>query len=181
MRAIGQGLPLLAVALLLVLGACDGDDGLSANGPDGSAPLATAPPLRGGSDENYVREFCALETVFERDLSAAAQTLLDRGIGGIGGIGDPGVLSETVVPPLQRYIDDLRKLDPPADVRPYHNDLVQAVEAQVQLILTGGFDAEALGEHPFVELVEPPSTVQARLAAVAATAPGCEGVDFFDQ
>jgi len=177
MRAFRRGL-LMAVALLLVAVACNGADGTSTIGPDDSAPLPTAPPIPGGSDENYVREFCALEMVFERDLSAAAQTLLDRGIDAIG---DPGVLSETVVPPLQRYIDDLRELDPPADVRPYHNDLVQAVEAQVQLILTGDFDAEALGEHPFAELVQPPSAVQARLAAVAATAPGCQGVDFFDQ
>ena len=177
MRVIRRGLPLLALAMLLLLVACDGDGDATAKDNDRTpSPTATGNP--GGSDADYVQQFCTVEAVFGQQLVAAAQELLDRGIESVS---DPAVLSEVVVPPLHQYIEDLRVVNPPSDVRPYHDDLIVAAEAQVQLIETGRFDAERLGVNPFGELVQPPPAIQARLAAVAATTADCDGVDSFDQ
>lgn len=172
-----RGLPLwtgVGVLVLAVLLAACGSDG-AAPGPDGvTTPTATLDP--GGSDEDYVRVYCTASLAFESDLSAAAAELLARGIESLG---DEAALNELVVPPLERYVIELRRANPPADVRPFHEDLVQAVEAQTQRISTGGFDAEEFGEAPFADLVEPPPAIQSRLAAAAAAVSDCDGGGFF--
>ena len=173
MRVIQRGLPLFALALLLLV-ACDSDDASGGDSTVTPTPGATEP---GGRDADYVREFCTLEVAFESRLVTAAEHLL---VLGLDSLSDPDVLTEVLVPPLRVYIDDLRRVNPPADVRPYHDDLIEAMEAQVQLIETGRFDAETLGDTPFADLVEPPPAIQARLSEVAAAAADCDGVTFFD-
>lgn len=169
---IRRGLPLLALVLLFV--ACNDDGGASSETP---TPSTTATAGTGGRDADYVREFCAIDSAFGAGLVAAAEELVARGLDSVT---DPNVLTELVVPPLREYIDGLRRVNPPSDVRPYHEDLIEAMEAQVQLIETGAFDADQLGADPFADLVEPPPEIQARLAAIAATAADCNGVSFFD-
>lgn len=169
---IRRGLPLLVLVLLFV--ACDDDGSASSETP---TPSTTATVGAGGRDADYVREFCAIDSAFGANLVTAAEELVARGLDSVT---DPDVLTELVVPPLREYIDGLRRVNPPSDVRPYHEDLIEAMEAQVQLIETGGFDADQLGEDPFADLVEPPAEIQARLAAIAATAADCNGVSFFD-
>jgi hypothetical protein len=168
---IRRGLPLLVLVLLFV--ACN-DDGSALETP---TPSVTATASEGGRDADYVREFCAIDSAFGANLVAAAQELVARGLDSVT---DPEVLTELVVPPLREYIDGLRRVNPPSDVRPYHEDLIEAMEAQVQLIETGGFDTDQLGTDPFADLVEPPPEIQARLAAIAAEAADCNGVSFFD-
>jgi hypothetical protein len=174
MRVIQRGLPLFALALLLLV-ACDGDDA-SGDGPT-ATPTPTPTVASGGRDADYVREFCTVEVAFETRLVMAAEQFLALGLDSLS---DPEVLTEVLVPPLRTYIDDLRRVNPPSDVRPYHDDLIEAMEAQVQLIETGRFDAETLGDDPFADLVEPPAAIQTRLSQVAATAADCDGVSFFD-
>jgi hypothetical protein len=172
MRVIQRGLPLFALALLLLV-ACDSDDASGGGSTVTPTPGAAEP----GRDADYVREFCTLEVAFQSRLVTAAEQLL---VLGLDSLSDPGVLTEVLVPPLRVYIDDLRRVNPPADVRPYHDDLIEAMEAQVQLIETGRFDAETLGDTPFADVVEPPPTIQARLSEAAAAAADCDGVTFFD-
>jgi hypothetical protein len=182
MHALRRGLPLTVAFGALALGAlllvaCDGDGEASADGDVTTTPTATAFVDPGGSDEDYVRVFCTAGLAFEDGMTSAAQELLGLGLDALN---DPDVLTDVLVPPIRRYAEELREADPPADVRPFHVDLVQALDAQVQLIETGRFDAEELGDSPFANLVEPPAPIQARLAAVAATVPGCDDGDFFE-
>ena len=171
----------LAVVAIIAI-ACGGGD--SNGGPSGT-----------GSDEDYVRGLC---NAFD-DVSETFAKFED------GDFEDPEFIKElgldeedfedmdfeevftamfeamfaSMGPAMGDLADDL---NPPADVKPCHDEAVVAMKQLADLFEDGGFDLSSLEDDPFEEVgdVEFPADIEERLAAIAKDIPGCADLELFE-
>ena len=146
-------------AFALVAAACGDDD-------DGGGD---------GSDESYVRGLCSAVSSMQSDAEEAFEDFDPQSVDEIEDA------LETLQDVFGDFVNDLEDLNPPADVSEYHDQVVEAFQAQEELLEEGTLDA--LSEFGDFDVPSPPQAVQDRLSAVAENTSECDdlgGGGFFE-
>jgi hypothetical protein len=145
------GLLVGAIAAAFGLAACGDDDGGG-----------------GGSDEAYVAAVCAAVLAFQDDIN---EILLDPE----NADATEEEATELFLKPLEDYVGRLKRANPPSDVKPYHDQVVDSADAALKRVREEGtldaFDDVA-------EPDDPPQAVRDRLRAAAAANDDCVEADF---
>jgi hypothetical protein len=132
----------LVCALPLLLAAACGDD-------DDAPPTATGPA---GSDEDYLRAVCIGTSNFSNALLSKTS-------------------AEDIAAVVREFADEMRALNPPADLAEYNARFVAYLEAALEeptsLVTTAP--------------PEPPADARRRLAALEPTIPECKDPTFFSR
>jgi hypothetical protein len=122
-----------------------------------------------GDDGTYVATICS--TV--RELSEELAALQD-------GAALASALDD-LTDAIERAAGQLDDVDPPADVREQHDDLVELFRDASDGLRDGDAEAIAALFQLQADAFEPPEGARERLAAAAAAAPECEGMGIFAQ
>lgn len=134
------------------LAACGGDDG----GGGGT-----------GSDEQYVGAICSALLTFQDDLAKV--------VAGAKGDETDEEAAKLIVEPLEKYLSNLKKAKPPADVKEYHNDVVAKTTDAVKKIKE---DKNLDAFNEIQDSKEPPQKIKDRLNAAAEKNEDCVKADF---
>jgi len=133
---------LLACALVVFAAASCGDD-------DDASPTPSGPP---GSDEDYLRAVCIGTSNFSNALLSKT-TAAD------------------IAKVVQAFADEMKQLNPPADLAEYNRAFVAYLEAAMD-------DPTSLVTTP---PPAPPDDARRRLAALEPTIPECKDPTFFSR
>jgi hypothetical protein len=137
-----RALFLLACALPLLLLAACGDDDTSTPEPAGPA----------GTDEDYLRAICVGTSNFSNALLSKTT-------------------AEEIAVVVREFADEMKALNPPADLQEYNKQFVAYLEAALE-------DPTSLvTKAP----PEPPSDARRRLAALESSIPECKDPTFFSR
>jgi hypothetical protein len=132
----------LVCAVPLLLAAACGDD-------DDGLPSATGPA---GSDEDYLRAVCIGTSKFSNALLSKTS-------------------AEEIAAVVRDFADEMKALNPPADLEEYNTQFVAYLEAALEeptsLVTTAP--------------PEPPADARRRLAALEPTIPECKDPTFFSR
>jgi len=152
-----------AAMLGLLLAACGGDDdddgGSSFSGGGGGS----------GSDKDYVAAMCKASLKFQNSLEEAATKDPSK-------ISNPDEAFKVLSGPLDAFLADIKKANPPKDVKTYHDKVVKALsDASSKLKKDKDITAFAtLGDS----LADAPQEISDRLDKVAQDNPDCEKAGF---
>lgn len=159
LRKIGLLLGIAPFALgATFLGACGDDDG---GGGGGS-----------GSDEDFVAGLCDAFLVFQEDLQDLFSDLSD--------LEDEEEAAKAMAEPFEKLAESFEDLNPPSDLRDWHEDASEALNEAAEQLKDGNVDDGIFaGDQPFDD---PPQDVQDRLQAIAEDNDDCIEADFtFDE
>lgn len=140
---------MIPAVLALVFAACGGDGGGGI-----------------GTDDEYVEDLCQAFKSMQEDMDSLFEDLSDET--------DEQKIAEAFAGPFEELVNGLKKARPPADVKPYHDQLVDSFEQAVNAIKDG--DLNALDSVD--EISDPPADIQARLEKAAEDNKTCQEVDF---
>lgn len=147
------GIAAAGIALSFGLAACGG--GGSSGGSSGG----------GGTDEKYVASVCSALLNFNKDLEK---------LGKNNAAATAAEAAKLIVKPLETYVNAIKKANPPADAKDYHNTVVKATEAALKSIKDNK-NLDALGD---IESREAPASLRDRLNAIATKNKDCQEADF---
>ena len=128
-----------------------------------------------GSDEDYVRGLCSAVSSMQADAQEAFEDFDPQSVDDIEDA------LETLQDVFGDFVEELEDLNPPADVSEYHDQVVEAFQAQQDLLEDGTLDA--LQQFGDFDTPNPPQAVSDRLSAVAEDTPECDdlgGGGFFE-
>ncbi len=148
-KHFGPALLAIPAALALAFAACGGDGGGGL-----------------GTDEEYVDDLCGAFQSLQENMDGLFEDL--------SGEADEQKVAEAFAEPFEEFLNELKKARPPADVKPYHDELVDSFEQTVKAIKDG--DMNALDNTDDVS--DPPEDIQARLEKAAENNKTCQEVDF---
>jgi hypothetical protein len=154
----------LIPALLIgsfALVACGNDD----DGGSGGGPGRTA------SDEDYVRNMCVAMNDFLEDLFGNVMAAMFAG--------DEEEAESAAIEAIDELVTAMRGMGVPADVRPYHDEMVDQFAEGLAQLRAGGFDLwedDLFGDDDDIDI---PEEISERLDRVAQNIDECEDFDFF--
>ena len=132
-----------------------------------------------GSDEEYVKAVCqAVNRSVER--SAEIEDEIDEIMAGADN--EDEALEEVfklTAKPISDFANDLAKAKPPADMKEFHDQVVDAFKTHAKQLEDGDREALVRSAGAF-DFLEPPQAIQDRLNAVAANTSECDDSDFFN-
>jgi hypothetical protein len=153
--ALWLGLVPLALGAMFFV-ACGGDDDDGGGGGGGT-----------GSDEDFVDDLCKAGANFAKDLDKIGEDLNEET--------DPEKISDAISEPFEDFANAFKKLNPPRDLKDWHDDASNSLDDVVESLKGGNLDAGALGEDPFPEM---PKEAEERLTKLAEENEDCQDSDF---
>ena len=142
----------LTIAFAIVLGACGGND----TGGGGST----------GTDEQYVSTICKASLKLTDAIATASS--------------DPSKVKNAddavklLSEPFQQYLDDLKRANPPKDVKDYHDQTVKALSDSLAKLKKDKNPAALSG----ADQPQPSQAIKDRLSKVADTNEDCKKAGF---
>jgi len=136
------------------LAACGGDD--DSGGGGGS-----------GTDEAYVGAICSALLTFQDDVTKV--------IADASGDETDEEAAVLLVKPLEAYVKNLKKANPPSDVKEYHEDIVSKTEDAVKKIKD---DKNLDAFNDIGDPKDPPQDIKDRLNDAASKNQDCIKADF---
>jgi hypothetical protein len=115
-----------------------------------------------GTDAQYVADICKAQATFRDALKALDPTKLTT----------DSDQSKALVAPVTRYVNDVKAANPPKDVKPYHDKVVQFLSDGLDKLKKG--DPTALNGEP----EQAPQTVRDRLQKIADGNEDCKKTSF---
>ena len=123
-----------------------------------------------GNDEDFVRGLCEASTELRNGVEQAIKNSSSST--------DPNKAVESLAEPVDEFADDFDDLDPPEDLKDWHDDASEKLSA-VAKDFRERKDIAALEGFNDSPVPDPPSAQKARLREAAEDIQQCNGVTFF--
>lgn len=142
----------------------------------GAAIVAAAMPLAAcsgddsGNDEDFTRGLC--------EASSGLRTGVEESLDNARTSTNPNAAAEALVEPIDDFVDDFKDLNPPDDLKDWHDDASAQLEA-VAKDFRQRKDLAALQGFADSPVPDPPAAAKSRLRAAAEDIQECNGVTFF--
>ena len=123
-----------------------------------------------GNDEDFVRGLCEASTELRNGVEQAIRDSSSST--------DPNKAVESLAEPVDEFADDFGDLDPPGDLKDWHDDASDTLAATAKEFRERK-DIAALEGFNDSPVPDPPTAAKARLRAAAEDVQECNGVTFF--